>query len=270
MRWLRGDPSLNAGPGPRSAAEGTRRVADMGVAEIALVAAIVLLGAVTQRVSGMGFGLVSAPFLVLILGPFVGILLTNTLGLTTSLIVLSQVWRQVDLRKLALLAPPALIAIIPGAWVALTVPSAPLAIVVGSLTFCALLGMLLSERLRVFRGTPGALSAGALSGFMSVTAGVGGPAITLYALSTRWEHRSFVGTAQLCFAITAAGSLTSKGGLPHLPITMWATALGALLLGVLVGGRVSRYIPPKRARALLVGLALAGSLTTVVKGIIDL
>ena len=247
-----------------------RRVADMGVAEIALVAAIVLLGAVTQRVSGMGFGLVSAPFLVLILGPFVGILLTNTLGLTTSLIVLSQVWRRVDLRKLALLAPPALIAIIPGAWVALTVPSAPLAIVVGSLTFCALLGMLLSERLRVFRGTPGALSAGALSGFMSVTAGVGGPAITLYALSTRWEHRSFVGTAQLCFAITAAGSLTSKGGLPHLPITMWATALGALLLGVLVGGRVSRYIPPKRARALLVGLALAGSLTTVVKGIIDL
>ncbi len=242
----------------------------MGVAELALVAAVVLVGAATQRVSGMGFGLVSAPFLVLILGPFLGILLTNTFGLTTSLIVLTQVWRQVELRKLLLLAPPALIAIVPGAWVAITVPSAPLAIVVGALTFSALLAMLLSERLRVFRGVPGALSAGALSGFMSVTAGVGGPAITLYALSSRWEHRSFVGTAQLCFAITAAASLTSKGGLPDLPLFMWAVAVAALLLGVLIGGRLTRHIPPSRARALMVGLALAGSLMTVTKGIIDL
>lgn len=242
----------------------------MGVPELVLVSVVVLAGATTQRISGMGFGLVSAPFLVLILGPFLGILLTNTLGLTTSLIVLTQVWRQVDLRKLALLAPPALIAIVPGAWVALSVPSAPLAIVVGSLTFSALLGMLLSERLRVFRGTAGAVSAGALSGFMSVTAGVGGPAITLYALSSRWEHRSFVGTAQLCFAITAGASLTSKGGLPDLPPAMWATALGALLLGVLLGGRLARHIPAARARGLMVGIALTGSLLTVAKGIIDL
>ncbi len=242
----------------------------MGVAELALVAAVVLVGATTQRVSGMGFGLVSAPFLVLILGPFLGILLTNALGLTTSLIVLTQVWRQVDLSKLVLLALAALIAIIPGAWVALTVPSAPLAIVVGSLTFSALLAVLLSERLRVCRGVPGALSAGAMSGFMSVTAGVGGPPITLYALSTQWEHRSFVGTAQLCFAITAGGSLISKGGLPPFPISMWAVTLGTLLGGVLVGGRLARHISADRARSLMVALALTGSLTTVVKGITEM
>ncbi|WP_158600533.1 sulfite exporter TauE/SafE family protein [Tessaracoccus antarcticus] len=242
----------------------------MGVLEMVLVAMVVLTGAATQRVSGMGFGLVSAPLLVLIMGPFLGILLTNTLGLTTSLIVLTQVWRQVELRKLALLAPPALLAIIPGAWVALNVPSAPLAIVVGSMTFSALLGMLLSERLRVFHGTTGAVAAGALSGFMSVTAGAGGPAITLYALSTRWKHRSFVGTAQLCFAIITAASLTAKGGPPDLPAATWALTLGALLMGVLLGGRVARYIPATLARALMVGLALTGSLTTVAKGIIDL
>lgn len=97
----------------------------MGVPEMVLVTAVVLTGAATQRVSGMGFGLVSAPFLVLILGPFTGILLTNALGVATSLIVLTQVWRQVDLRTLVLLAPASLVAIVPGAWVALTVPSAP-------------------------------------------------------------------------------------------------------------------------------------------------
>ena len=242
----------------------------MGVPEVALVAAVVLTGAATQRVAGMGFGLVSAPLLVLILGPFTGILLTNALGVVTSLIVLTQVWRQVDLRRLALLAPASLVAILPGAWVALTVPSAPLAIIVGSLTFSALLGVLLSERLRVFRGPAGAISAGALSGFMSASAGVGAPPITLYALSSRWDHRSFVGTAQLFFAMTAAASLTAKGGPPSLPASTWAFVLGALLLGVLIGGRLSRHISAHRARAIMVGLALAGSLTTVAKGIIDL
>lgn len=145
-----------------------------------------------------------------------------------------------------------------------------MAIIVGSLTFSALMGVLLSERLRVFRGTAGAISAGALSGFMSATAGVGGPAITLYALSTRWDHRSFVGTAQLYFAMTAAASLTAKGGLPDIPATTWAFVLGALFLGVLFGGRLARHVPAHRARAIMVGLALAGSLTTVAKGIIDL
>lgn len=242
----------------------------MGVTEVLLVAAVVLTGAVTQRVTGMGFGLVSAPLLVLVLGPFTGILLTNALGVITSLIVLTQVWRHVDLRKFALLAPASLIAVLPGAWVALTVPSAPLAIIVGSLTFSALLGVLLSERLRVFRGRAGAISAGALSGFMSASAGVGGPPITLYALSTKWDHRPFLATAQLYFAMTAAASLTAKGGPPSLPVTMWALVLGALLLGVLIGSKLARHISPHRARAIMVGLALAGSLTTVAKGIIDL
>ncbi len=241
----------------------------MGVAELVLVAAVVLLGATTQRVSGMGFGLVSGPFLALLLGPFLGVLLTNALGLTTSLIILSQVWRQVDLRKLALLTPPALLAIIPGAWVALTVPSAPLSIVVGSMALSALLAVLLSERLRVFRGTAGAISAGTLSGFMGVTAGVGGPAISLYALSSKWDHRPFVGTVQLHFAMITAASLTAKGW-PHLTAGTWATALVALLCGVLLGSHLSRYIPVARARRLMIGLALAGSLMTVVKGITGL
>ncbi|MGO1384288.1 MAG: sulfite exporter TauE/SafE family protein [Arachnia sp.] len=241
----------------------------MGVAELAVVAAVVLLGATTQRVSGLGFGLVSGPFLALLLGPFLGILLTNALGLTTSLIILSQVWRQVDLRKLAMLTPPALLAIIPGAWVALNVPSAPLSIVVGSMALTALLAVLLSERLRVFKGTAGAISAGGLSGFMAVTAGVGGPAISLYALSTKWDHRPFVGTVQLHFALVTATSLTAKGW-PQLPPETWVVALIFLLAGVFLGGYLSKHISVSRARRLMVAIALAGSTITIIKGIASL
>ena len=44
----------------------------------------VVAGALTQRVTGIGFALVCAPLLVLIAGPFEGVVLSNLLGLTVS------------------------------------------------------------------------------------------------------------------------------------------------------------------------------------------
>ncbi|MFD1718657.1 TSUP family transporter [Georgenia deserti] len=235
--------------------------------DLALVAAAVLLGAGTQRVTGLGFGLVSAPFLVLLLGPFHGVVLANALGLFTSVTVLVQVWRRVDLRRFALLAVPAAVAIAPGAWLALTVSGPVLSVVVGSVAFLAILAVVSSERMRVFRGRGGGVAAGGLSGFMNVTAGVGGPAITLYALSTAWEHRSFVATAQLYFAVVSGASLLAKGW-PVLAPTAWAVVLGGLVVGVVAGTALSWRIPASRAQKLVAALALAGSLATVAKGVV--
>ncbi|HYH33464.1 MAG TPA: TSUP family transporter, partial [Pseudonocardia sp.] len=106
---------------------------DPGVAALALLAVAVLVGTGTQRITGLGFALVSAPFLVLLLGPFTGVLLANTLSLTTNLVVLAQTWRAVDVRKALLLAVPALAAVMPGAWVARTLPAPLLAIIAGTL-----------------------------------------------------------------------------------------------------------------------------------------
>lgn len=41
---------------------------------LAALGAVILAGAFTMRSTGMGFSLVAAPFLVLVLGPFEGIL----------------------------------------------------------------------------------------------------------------------------------------------------------------------------------------------------
>lgn len=228
-----------------------------------------LTGAGTQRITGLGFALVSSPFLVLLLGPFTGVLLANALSLIANLVVLAQTWRAVELRKALLLAVPALVAVLPGAWVVRALPAPMLAISVGALVLIALLVMLSSERARVLHGTAGAVTAGALSGFMNVTAGVGGPAITLYALSSRWPHRSFVATIQLYFALLNAGSLAAKGW-PQLDPSTWLVAGCGLALGVAVGHRLADVVSPARARGLVVGLAILGSLATVVKGVVDL
>lgn len=241
----------------------------LGSGGLLLLAAAVLAGSGTQRVTGLGFALVAAPFLVLLIGPLQGVLLANALSLATNLVVLVPTWRDVEVRRGLLLAVPALAAVMPGAWAVRSLPPPVLAVAVGLVVLVALIVVLFSTRSRVFRGRTGAVGAGAMSGFMNVTAGVGGPALTLYAVSTRWEHRAFVATAQFYFALVNAGSLAAKGW-PDLSTGTWVVAAAALVCGVLAGQRLAVLVPPEQARRLVLALAFLGSSAAVVQGLLAL
>lgn len=236
---------------------------------LALLAGAVLLGAATQRLTGMGFALVSAPLLVVIVGPLTGVQLLQVFGIIASLLVLAQVWRDVEVGKALLLLAPALVGIIPGAYVARTLPAPVLAVVVGGMVVVALLAVVLSERARVFTGTRGLLSAGLLSGFMNATAGVGGPAVALYAVSTQWGHRAFVATVQLYFVALAVASLFALGW-PSLDASTWGVALGAMVVGLGLGHVLAERVRADVARALMIGVAITGALVTVIKGVVEL
>ncbi|KJK54967.1 hypothetical protein, partial [Saccharothrix sp. ST-888] len=58
---------------------------------------IVLLGASVQRLAGIGFALVAAPVLVLLLGPAQGVVLSNCAAGAISAVGLAGSWRQVRL-----------------------------------------------------------------------------------------------------------------------------------------------------------------------------
>lgn len=227
----------------------------------------VALAAATQRITGLGFALVSAPLLVLTNGPMTGVLLANLLSLVTNLLVLAQTWKQVDLRRVLLLVVPALCLVPLGEFVARHLPTAALMIGIGGLVLGALAAVRLLRRTALFAGPGGAIASGALSGFMNVTAGVGGPAITLYAIGSRWPHYSFVGSMQLYFALVNTGSIIAKG-LPHVGTTALVGAFGALGAGLVVGHFSTRHIAPERARTAVLVLAMAGAAGTVIKGLV--
>ena len=228
----------------------------------------VLVGALTQRITGVGFALVAAPLLVLVAGPFEGILLSNLLGAIVAAIVLVVSWRDVEWRKAVLLGVPALLTVPVGAWVARTLPPAPLMVVVGMLVVAALVAVLVSERARVLRGRGGAVAAGAMSGFMNVTAGVGGPAIILYAVSTAWEHRRFLATFQAYTLVVSLASLLAKGGLPQVSSAELLLCLAGLALGLAGGQLLAGRVDHETARRLAIGLALVSAVATVVKGVL--
>src|SRR2546430_11246104 len=69
---------------------------------------------------------------------------------------------------------------------------------------------------------------GFASGFTSAVAGVGGPALAVYAVATRWPQREFAATCQVCYVGQAAAALAIRG----LP-TVSAASLGATLAAAL-------------------------------------
>ena len=176
----------------------------------------VVAGALTQRVTGIGFALVCAPLLVLVAGPFEGVVLSNLLGLTVSVIVFVG-----PLAGHRVEEGPA-----PGRPGADRDPvrrlrreERPARAAHGASSAC----WSSSPSARSSSASePGSCEAAAApwpparaSGFMNVTAGVGGPAIVLYAVSTAWEHRKFVATFQFYSIFINLASLAAKGGLPH-------------------------------------------------------
>src|SRR5450756_2007369 len=226
----------------------------------------VVAGAGTQRVTGLGFALVSSPLLVLVAGPFNGVLLANVLSLTVNLVVLAMTWREVEVRRALLLLAPALCLVPVGAYVARHLRPPVLLVLIGALVVIALVAVLASDRARVFRG-PGGAAAAARSGFRNVTAGVGGPAMALYAVSTDWDHRRFVPSVQLYSAGLNLGSIAAKGQ-PHVPRSTLLVLLTALTGGIVVGNVLARRVSPGQARRAVVALALLGGLATMVKGVL--
>lgn len=237
--------------------------------DVMLVAAAVLVGAGTQRITGMGFALMASPFLVLVLGVDDGVGTSQVLTLVTSIIVLTQLWRSVEWTKAALLFLAALVGIVPGVWLTRQLEPPVLAIVIGGLVIVALVAVLLDERARVFTGTAGGASAGFLSGFMNVTAGVGGPPIVLYRLSTDWPHTPYVATVQVYFVGLNTASLAARGR-PELDGATWLAVLVALVAGLIVGDRLAHHVTDAQARVMIVVVALGGAISTVLKGIVGL
>ena len=238
---------------------------------ITLVGAGVVLffGSLLQRVTGMGLALVASPFLVLILGTVTGVQTVQVVGLAVCLASAITLWSDVNIRLTVLLLAASCIGLVPGTLVAKSLPASWLGILIGSVTLAALACTALLRRSSLFAGARGTAIAGALSGFMNVTAGVGGPPIVIYANSTDWDYREYLATVQLYFAGLNALSLLARG-VPDLPAGGWAVAAVSSVAGIVIGNRLSTTINETIAKKAVFAIACIGSLATVIRSVATL
>lgn len=228
------------------------------------------LGAVLQRSTGMGFALVTAPFLVLALGPVDGIIVTNAGSVLTSSLTAYQLRRDLDGDRLRWLLPAGLIGCVPGALVVRLLPAAWIGLIVGVIVLIALLVSLMAPAGRLPDGGRTRAATGLISGFMNASAGVGGPALAAYARSTAWARPKFAGTVAVIFAAQGLASILFKAHLPRFPALGWPLLLAAIVVGLALGEKLHDRLNDKAAMHLVMGLALLGTTAALVKAVIAL
>jgi uncharacterized membrane protein YfcA len=229
-----------------------------------LVATAVLLGALAQSVSGIGFSLVCGPFLVVALGPADGVRLGVALSLALNLVLLVRHRSTVEVRSALLLLVPAALAtpliarLLRAAPVRLAEALAGAAALVGAVALAAGL------RWRAAQGRVGAVGASVLSAGMNVAAAIGGPAVALYAANAGWPAEAARSTLQLYFLALNLVALAALG-LPEVSPSLLAACAAALVVGLVAGAPLARRVPEATARRTTLALAGAGGLVVLVR-----
>lgn len=236
----------------------------------------VVLGAGLQRVAGMGMGLVAAPILSLVLGPLAGVSLSNLAAAVTALTLGVLLRADIDWRRFRAVAPLLVLGSMLGALVVRVANTAVLDVVLGATVLVAIVAALGLQRHLNATGRLPALTSGAMAGFMNTTAGVAGPAMTVYAVASRWEQRSFAATLQPVFLLANGSSLITKAlagatpGAEVVPWWGWGVAVAGVPVGLAVGTLLARRTSLKAARTAALCVATAGGALALLRGTMGL
>jgi hypothetical protein len=223
-----------------------------------LAALAVAAGAVVQAITGVGFSLVCAPFLIALAGSRDGVRLNLIMSVVVNIVYLVPERAGARVNDALRLLGPAVVTTVATALVIRQVDEDPLAVVAGVVTVAAALALLLGARVR----QPHVLLAGGLSGVMNTIAGIGGPAVAVYAVGAGWLGAVRRPTFQLYFlGLNLAGVLAL--GLQWPPALLWA----ALAVGWVGGRFVSGRVPEGAARTATLAVALVGGGVAVARGL---
>lgn len=261
-------------PPPGVAAPASISVMDIGLVALLLIVVVLTVGALLQRISGMGLGLIGAPVLSLLVGPVGGVLIINVLASVNAVLQTISVRRNVAWRRFLLIGPVMVIGAIPGAWVVMNTSTGWLQVLIGALVLLGLGITSFRRQARTVDGAGYAMAAGVAGGFMNTLAGIAGPAITVYAQAAGWGQRTFSATLQPLFIVSGLVSLTVKELTAEAPIVttapwyLWPLAIAGMVAGLVAGTRLAPRIPMAQARRIALGLAAAGAMVTLVRGLV--
>lgn len=244
---------------------------------IVLIAAVAIFaGAVLQRVSGTGVGLVVAPTLTLLIGPHLGVFLSNATTIVSGLLIMFAVLHEVDWKRYAIIAPAAAIGAIPAAFMVRDLSAAWLNIFIGSVVLFALAITFGLPTLPRMKSRTLTAAAGMVGGFLNTSSGVAAPAMVIYSKLSGWGQRSFAATMQPTFmtlGVLSVGSKLAAGSFDYSALPPWwffVMVVAMVIVGMQAGGFAARKISMLLARRVAITLAGLGALVAVIRGIVML
>jgi uncharacterized membrane protein YfcA len=217
----------------------------------------VAVGATVQIVTGTGFALVCAPFLLLMLGHDVGVRAVLVLSLALNAYLLAVTIRHVRWKDSLLLLLPAAVLVVPTVFVVDAIRGPALTIAAGAVIVMGTALVVNGRTLKVIDTTGGVVLVGAVSGVFTIVAAVSGPPVTLLAVQRKWSPDVTRATMQAFFlplnllAVLLLGPVDTD--LSHV---WWA--IGGCVLGLIAGSLSARRIPAPAVRWAMLAVAAAG------------
>ena len=225
----------------------------------------VAVGATVQIITGTGFALVCAPFLLLMLGHDVGVRAVLVLSLALNVYLLALTIRHVRWKDSLLLLLPAALLVVPTVSVVDAIRGPALTITAGAVIVIATLLVVRGRTLKVIDTTGGVALVGAVSGVFTIVAAVSGPPVTLLAVQRKWSPDVTRGTMQAFFLPLNLLALLLLGPVDADLSNVW-WAIGGCVLGLLAGSLGARRIPAPAVRWAMLTVAAAGGAWLTVSG----
>ncbi|ALC04646.1 hypothetical protein CDES_00830 [Corynebacterium deserti GIMN1.010] len=240
--------------------------------------ASVLIGAILQRITGLGVGLVAGPVLTALLGPLAGVTMVNGLSIINAVNNAWSVRKRTDWKRFRLLSAALILGSLPAVAVVHYLNGPWLLIFVGVLVLLALgISLIPTERFRIKEESKGPMIFfGTIAGFMSTVAGIAGPSLTVYARLSRWDYKDFVATLHPVLLVANTVSFLLKviliGGLDFggAPAWLWIAAVVMIFVGAWFGERINARISTPMAKRIATILAATGATVVLIRGLMGL
>lgn len=216
----------------------------MATVDLIVIGVSLLIAGIIQGLSGLGFALVAAPSISLVIPGSSAIGLVNFLAFFQAV---WQIWRETGTVQWAIFrrfAPALAVGVFIG-FLGVRYLNDDLRPLIVAISSMASLAALLFWKPAGHRGT--AIIAGIWGGSVTTFAGVGGPAIAAYLIKQGWSHADYIRTQMVVFAGLSLVSIPILG----LPSMVWwhvALAIVIVVVGSSIGIISRRRIPASSAR----------------------
>lgn len=228
---------------------------------LALIVAVVFLGALVRATFGFGEAVVSMPLLALLPLPLdTAIALVGLAGLTVAVLAVATGWRHVDLSALARLVPATIVGVPVGLLVVTVAPATLITGVLGGLLVLYGAFSLAKPALTAMENPQWALLFGFAAGVLGSAYNFNGVPVVVYAGLRGWDPSRFRGTLQAHFLVSGVVIVSGQalaGLWSHELIIDYGFALPAIVIATVAGTVLHRRIPADKFAGYVYALVIA-------------
>jgi uncharacterized membrane protein YfcA len=237
---------------------------------IFFVALVVTFSGFINSLTGFGFIIVAAPFLVQILPPKEAASVALVLGIILAGIVALRERKTIAIKTTLQMFAAALFGIPIGTAILVGVNPAAIKIIVGSIVVGVTLALARGLQLPSSRELPFSLAAGFLSGILSGVSGMSGAMAVIFFMSQGWTPervRPTIAAFNTIVSIVTLSWLLSTGTIGRTECTFALMFLPAAVLGVADSGFLYKKIQARHFRPLTFMLVIIAGILAIIAGI---